>query len=704
MRRRRPEATSADLVLLCGESSNEAVRSVLAEALDGIASDIRREAVSGENLEERLSEIQVDGEKLVALVLSGARSDSVRWARATRRLYPGIPLVFVAQGGTGQEEDAASARDVLSALLSRPWTVVFTSAEGFSSTLQRAIHEAQHRSRFRATLHRAHRRIEEIRASGVSHERKLMLSNRYLENVLQYAGDAFIAVSSGSVVVSWNPAAERLFGWSAEDMVGRAIGIIVPPDRREEQDRVMEQILRGESIEQLETVRLRNDRERLDVSLTMAPIPDSSGQIIGVSLIARSLVERKRVEHQLRAGRQAAEQAAIAKGEFLADMSHEIRTPLTAILGFSELLRDSSLSPTDRDSYLDTILRNGRHLIALVNDVLDLSKIESGRMEIVSSKVDLLALCRGVLDLFRKKADRQDVSLKFMPRLPLPSLVETDEVKLRQILVNLVGNAVKFTPAGEVRLSVWCEPSDRGTALVLNVADTGIGMTDEQRSRVFEAFQQADSSTQYRFGGSGLGLSISRKLAELLGGGIEVESRQGAGTEFALRLDPGDLGRVRWVQSEDEAHGRSGATGGHEAVGAEPSEVAGRILLVDDRVELRMLLRRILTRIGIEIVEAENGHRAIDAVALARLAGTPFDAVLMDVAMPHLDGLAATRRMREQGETVPIIALTANAMAGDRERCLEAGCDDYLTKPFKAHDVIAAIERALQRSPRRRVA
>jgi CheY-like chemotaxis protein len=320
-------------------------------------------------------------------------------------------------------------------------------------------------------------------------------------------------------------------------------------------------------------------------------------------------------------------------------------------------------------------------------------------MQIVSSKVDLLGLCRGVLDLFRRKADRQEVELKFDPRLPLPALVETDEVKLRQILVNLVGNAIKFTPAGEVRLSVWCEPGDRGTALFLNVADTGIGMTAEQRSRVFEAFQQADSSTQYRFGGSGLGLSIARKLAELLGGDIEVESRPGAGTEFALRLDPGDLGQVRWVQSLDEALGQSGGDEG-AGTGFGPSEVAGRILLVDDRVELRMLLRRILTRIGIHIVEAENGHRAMEAVARARAAGAPFDAVLMDVAMPHLDGLDATRRMRALGESVPIIALTANAMAGDRERCLEAGCDDYLTKPFKAHDVIAAIERALQRSRR----
>jgi PAS domain S-box-containing protein len=403
---------------------------------------------------------------------------------------------------------------------------------------------------------------------------------------------------------------------------------------------------------------------------------ERDGELATIAL-ARNVTARVDAERELVAARDEAEEAARAKSDFLANMSHEIRTPMTAILGFADLLTDPALAPLERIGHIQTIRRNGQHLIAVINDILDLSKIEAGKLSLEAIAFDPRQVVEDVLSMCRPRALEKQLALTSdLGQRPLP-IVLGDPTRLRQVLMNLVANAVKFTSQGGVSLRVARSGDDDADCrLGFEVADTGVGIDAEQQARLFQPFQQADTSTTRRFGGTGLGLAISQRLVQAMRGSIVVSSRPGEGSTFRFEL------RFALASAGQQPLGAS-QPGVSPALVELPRLDGMRVLLAEDGLDNQRLIRSILTRQGAQVEIAENGRVAVDSGFAALRAGAIFDVVLMDMQMPELDGYAATSQLRVGGYDGVIIALTAHAMEGDRKRCLAAGCDDYATKPIQ---------------------
>jgi len=411
--------------------------------------------------------------------------------------------------------------------------------------------------------------------------------------------------------------------------------------------------------------------------------------------------EVRRRSADLQKALERAESANRAKSQFLANMSHEIRTPMTAILGFADILLEAELESEDRDTAIHAIRRNGQHLLALINDILDLSKIEAGRLTTEYVQCSPLEVVADVCTLAQGWAEAKELRLAAECRGPIPETIWTDPTRLRQILVNLVSNAVKFTHAGEVRLAVSllhdaqsADQPDASARLQLDVSDTGIGLSPEQLSTLFQPFTQADASTTRNYGGTGLGLAISKRLAEMLGGDLTASSGPGEGSTFSLMFDVGSLAGVKLLDAPQipEAAKAEALTPAPTALGTrEKALLNTSILLVEDGPDNQRLITFILRKAGAVVAVAENGQIAVEDVLRAETLGRPFDVILMDIQMPVLDGYGATRRLREVGYAGAIVALTAHAMAGDREKCLQAGCDDFATKPIDRQTLIATI-------------
>lgn len=427
----------------------------------------------------------------------------------------------------------------------------------------------------------------------------------------------------------------------------------------------------------------------------------------GVGLLATAIWGLGRRLHRLRTDQrvvqahlQHVQAAAQSKNMFLANVCHEIRTPMTAILGFAEMLEDPQLTHAQRLEHLATVQRNGKHLLAVLNDVLDLSKIEANRLQIERMRCPLVELVGEAVELLRPRAAGKQVELACEFQGPLPETIMTDPTRLRQILLNLIGNAIKFTSQGQVSVLVRLDPQSRPqqSLVRIDVRDTGIGLSPEQILNLFKPFMQGDQTTARRFGGSGLGLVISRRLAQMLGGDITVTSRPEMGTTFSLTLAC-ELPVCGAVPAEDSAfhvHAQSGASGA--SVAPPPQiELRGRILLAEDGHDNQRLIAYLLRKAGAQVDIVGDGAVAVQQVARVNADGAPYDLVVMDIMMPEMDGLTATRTLREQGIQVPIVALTAHAMNGDRERCLAAGCDDYATKPIDRLALLRTCARLLSR-------
>ncbi|MCY2988040.1 MAG: ATP-binding protein [Planctomycetota bacterium] len=383
-----------------------------------------------------------------------------------------------------------------------------------------------------------------------------------------------------------------------------------------------------------------------------------------------------------------AEAANRAKSEFLANMSHEIRTPMTAILGYAELLNAADLSPIQQRTFLESIQCSGTALLAIINDILDLSRIEADQLPMHKTDFPLQQLVDEVMGVAKVAVAEKGLSLQVAYSLPVPATLYSDPSRLRQILVNLLGNAAKFTVQGEVRLTVRCSESADGSARVqFVVADTGIGIPADNLVDIFQPFVQVDGSHTRRHGGTGLGLTISRRLAEALDGRIDVTSELGRGSTFTLTIDGGPW---QATQGPDASSDRAQ----EQTPRAEPGPVLpGRVLLVEDEPSLQVVIRHLLRRLELEVELAGDGQLACQMVERSRSEGRPYALILMDIQLPRMDGLAATRRLRTQGWTGPIVALTAYAMNDDRERCLAAGCDGYLSKPISSKGLRDALRR-----------
>ena len=503
--------------------------------------------------------------------------------------------------------------------------------------------------------------------------------------IVDTAHDAFIGIDTQGRVVMWNAQAEATLGWTRAEAMGQDMAaLVIPPTYREAHRRGMERFLRsGEAPvvnRRLELTALHKDGQELPIEITItAPMPLDQGYFFGAFL--RDISARREQEAQLRAAKESAEAATRAKSEFLANMSHELRTPLNGVLGYTQLLqRDHSLHAGQREA-LEAIAKCGAHLLDLINDVLDLSRIEAGRVDIEPTTTDLRQLLIDLKYVVAETARRKGLLLAMTIAPDVPRRVVVDGRHLRQVLLNLLGNAVKFTHQGEVRLAIEVIDDAR---LYFEVSDTGVGIEPEALGRIFDAFTQTRAGAAA--GGTGLGLAISRHLIRTMGDELRVESTPGAGSRFsfALALVPAAGGAEPEPDDDDLDEPPLDA---RLAPGQELTA-----LVVDDSTVNRRILARLLESAGVHVITAAGGHEALRLASEHRP-----DVVFMDLRMGDVDGLEVTRRLKADAAvaSIPVIAVTASAFGDTRQAARAAGCVDYLSKPVRAESLYAALHAHL---------
>jgi signal transduction histidine kinase/ActR/RegA family two-component response regulator len=411
---------------------------------------------------------------------------------------------------------------------------------------------------------------------------------------------------------------------------------------------------------------------------------------------------------ELAQARRQASSAERTKAEFLINMSHELRTPMNGILGFAELLLDRGETAeavgADRLEHLHLLRRSGENLMRILNDIFDLSNLESGELELRREVVSPFELVNDIASVMRAVAAESSLGFEVSYHGKLPTRIQTDPTRLRQILINLIGNGLKFTRRGGVSLVVGLEdPTPGASRLLFKIADTGQGMPPSALERIFDPFMQADSSLRRTHGGAGLGLTLARKLAALLGGSLDAESLDGHGSVFRLLIDPGPLDGVELLDPNSPEAREV------DAIAHPPTRrllkrvrdeaLAGKILYVEDAVDNQRLISFMLEKAGMEVTCADTGAAGVELALASRDAHQDYDVILMDIQMPVMDGLEATRELRSQGWTGPIIALTAHAISRERELALEAGCDYFATKPISRADLIQLVADHLRNRP-----
>ena len=499
----------------------------------------------------------------------------------------------------------------------------------------------------------------------------------YTRSLIESNIDALMTTDPFGIISDVNKQMEALTGCTRDELIGAPFkGYFTDPEKA---DAGIRQVLSERKVTDYElTARARNGKETV-VSYNATTFYDRDRTLQGVFAAARDVTERKRVEAELQQARAAAESASQIKSEFLASMSHEIRTPINAIIGIADLLAKTTLSP-EQNKYVRVFRRAGDNLMNLINDILDLSKVEAAQLELEQTGFSLSDLLDKIREMLSVRAEEKGLSLVFEIAPDVPDNLIGDPNRLRQVLLNLIGNAIKFTESGEVSLHVT---PDAGLpapgALRFTITDTGIGIPVEKLGAVFERFTQADSSTTRKYGGSGLGLTISKRLVELMGGRIWVESSVGGGSVFSFT--------VRLEVSSSAMHRAPVPAGARP----EPALLALRILLVEDSADNRLITVAFLAETPYWVDIAENG-----AIALEKFIAGSYDLVLMDRQMPVMDGLTATRAIRDwetanQRPPTAILALTASALRGDQEKCMAAGCTAFLTKPIKQDVLLQAI-------------
>ncbi len=501
-----------------------------------------------------------------------------------------------------------------------------------------------------------------------------------VQEVKDYA--IFITDPNG-IIMSWNEGAHRIKGFKAEEVIGSFYGVLYREEdyKAGRPQRNMEYALRDGRHEE-QWWRRRKDGSWFWADATMTPVITPEGKHIGFSKVVRDLTSKKQADDELRAAKEAAEAANELKSAFLANMSHEIRTPLGAILGFAEALRDPTISHDERERFHGIIERNGKVLSRLIDDILDLSRVEAGKLEIQYVEVTLATLLSEVVGIAELKAKEKGLDIEFHMHQDIPNRIVSDPVRLRQILTNVLGNAVKFTDEGRVTVNLEYEKHIfTNSTLIIRVSDTGPGIAPEQRGRLFKPFAQADESRTRRFGGTGLGLALSRRLARELGGDlILLDCPAGEGCTFEIRVaDRRSASRETPIERPGDPK---------KAVdNKSDADLSGcKILLVEDSRDNQTLIKRLLAKAGARVELADNGADGFD-----RAIDEEFDLVLMDMQMPVLDGIEATRKLRAHGFTKPVLALTAHAMQEQRQACLDAGCDDHLTKPIETASLLRLV-------------
>jgi PAS domain S-box-containing protein len=550
------------------------------------------------------------------------------------------------------------------------------------------------------------------RKQAESELRRLTL---FQQTILNSAAYSIISATPDGIITGFNPAAERLLGYAADEVVGKQTPALWHDSHEVEQyalrlsDVLGENILPGFDVftarpkrnlpEENEWTFIRKDGTRVPVNLSVTALRDEGGSITGFVGLIYDLTERKRAEDELKRyqdsleetverrtaelqlARDAAEAANKAKSVFLANMSHELRTPLNAILGFSSIMRrESQLSESQLEN-LNIVIRSGEHLLTLINDVLEMSKIEAGRVQLENASFDLGSMVRDVTDMMEIRAHEKGLQLLIDQTSEFPRYIVGDEARLRQILINLVGNAVKFTNEGGVTVRLGTKSNHRDH-LLIEVEDTGTGIAKEDQQRIFEPFVQLGDNRDSK--GTGLGLSIVRQFVQMMGGDISINSMPGQGSVLRVSLPLTEADESDITNSESIHQGN--------VIALAPGQPAYRILIVEDQLESQLLLSKLIESVGMAVKVANNGVEAIDAFTKWQ----PH-LIWMDRKMPVMDGLEATRRIRELpgGKTVKIIAVTASAFQEQRAEVMAAGMDDFMRKPYRSQEIYDCLARHL---------
>ena len=525
----------------------------------------------------------------------------------------------------------------------------------------------------------------------VTEQRKLYEAREQLAAIVENSGEAIATKNLDGIIQTWNASAEKLFGYCADEIIGQPVTILIPTERLSEEDEILARLRRGLPPERLETIRLKKDGTPIPVSVTVSPIKNPEGEIIGASkliqdITTRNLLERQRQELLAREQslRAQAEAAGRVKDEFLATVSHELRTPLSAILGWATMLNRGKLEPELASRAIESIERNAKAQAQLIEDLLDVSRIIAGKVRLDIKPVTLTPIIDEALDAVRPAADAKSISLNVNID-PEADQLRADTGRLQQIIWNLVSNSIKFTATrGEVTVKVG-----RSASMVqISVSDTGEGINPEFLPYVFDRFQQADSSMTRKHGGLGLGLAITRHLVEMHGGTIDARSEgEGCGATFTVKLP------IPAVHPETSLTRDSGSRDGHSTGRAsnEPPNLQGlKILAVDDSSDTRELLTAVLEGCGATVATASSVREALDVFA-----GWKPKVIVCDIGMPELDGYAFIKEIRqlprEQGGDIPAIALTGYARAEDRSRALQVGFQMFVPKPIEAAELCSIV-------------
>jgi PAS domain S-box-containing protein len=504
---------------------------------------------------------------------------------------------------------------------------------------------------------------------------------RYFD-LFDFAPVGYFTITEPGVILEANMTGAGLLGVGRSALVKQPLTRFILPEDQDIYYRHRRQLFATRSPQVCELRLARKDGEPFWARLESTSPQDAQSGVSVYRTVISEITERKRAEEDLERAKAAAEAANRAKSEFLANVSHEIRTPMTAILGFSDVLLTSPrLSPSEQRMFSKGIQRNGKALLGLIDDILDLSRIEANRLTLEKTDCLVRQIIDDVMLAAQIEAEPKGLRLDVDYKFPVPETICTDPARLRQVLVNLLGNAVKFTGQGGVRMTIGCTREGRDAARVqFAVADTGIGIPADKMQDLFRPFMQLDASSTRRYGGTGLGLAISKRLANALGGDIEVVSQPGQGSVFTLTIDAGSLEGVRLLQSPEAVRAVE------QPVHAKPQVGLGgrhsRLLFVEDVPAIQLAARALLAGMNLDVDVAANGRVACEMAERSKAERMPYDLIFMDIQMPEMNGYEATRWLRQHGWQGPIVALTAHAMVGDREKCLAAGCDDYLAKPF----------------------
>ena len=545
-------------------------------------------------------------------------------------------------------------------------------------------------------------RLWSFRDVTQSHESDLI--PRRLAAIVDSSDDAIIGKDLNSIITSWNQGAERIFGYSAEEMIGTSIMRLIPPERQGEEEEILSYLKRGERFEHFETVRTTKEGRHLHVSLTISPIKDANGRVVGASKIARDITDRKLSEEALReaqkaaeaanadrerlleserAARSEAERASYMKDEFLATLSHELRTPLNAVLGWATALRAGHFPTEELEQGLETIEHNARVQAQIIEDLLDMSRIISGKVRLDVQRVDLPAVVAAAIDTVRASASAKGVRLQTIID-PLNAPVTGDPNRLQQVFWNLLSNAIKFTPKGG-RVQVLLERVD--SHVEVSIIDTGEGISPEFLPYVFDRFRQADASTTRRHGGLGLGLAIVKQLVELHGGSVRVKSSgTGKGASFIVSLPMTVLHPLQ--EPWERGHPQSKPRDLPSVPAISLNNVS--VLVIDDELDARNLLKLLLESAGAVVYLAPSAEQGME-----HLLTKSVDVLICDIGMPDVDGYSLMRRIRALGDgqksEVAAVALTAYARLEDRTEAMSAGFQNHLPKPVEPAELLAVV-------------